>query len=347
MLEFDFQSIEQTQRVEFAKMARRLPGNRASVEFIVKHIGVRVTTTRNDSYFVDAFNYLCAHLFARANMPNEAAEAIAASKVLPYSEGDVLFHDAVADSIALAHAQDEAIKRGAPAITLASMPRAASAALTQTLARITGAPIFRVSIGEFPNYWLMPAWLKRLTPGGAILQDHFGASKFNLLELHSHGIKSVFVLVRDPRAAAMSYAKWECSGQPTEGIIEEVYLKYVSWLRDWLEAERSGKITVRWIRSRDVTHDSTSLKSVLTTMLGPSRFADRISNASLAVANVTGERSEAWRESVSPQLRDKMWRLYTFRGRRPAATTSIEQYLKAARTLDLVIKRDMLLIADE
>lgn len=82
-------------------------------------------------------------------------------------------------------------------------------------------------------------------------------------------------------------------------------------------------------------------------MLGPSRFADRISNASLAVANVTGERSEAWRESVSPQLRDKMWRLYTFRGRRPAATTSIEQYLKAARTLDLVIKRDMLLIADE
>lgn len=212
MLEFDFQSIEQTQRVEFAKMARRLPGNRASVEFIVKHIGVRVTTTRNDSYFVDAFNYLCAHLFARANMPNEAAEAIAASKVLPYSGGDVLFHDAVADSIALAHAQDEAIKRGALAITLASMPRAASAALTQTLARITGAPIFRVSIGEFPNYWLMPAWLKRLTPGGAILHDHFGASKFNLLELHSHGIKSVFV--RNAVCKTTWPQHWPCLGFP-------------------------------------------------------------------------------------------------------------------------------------
>src|SRR5262245_7201853 len=112
MLEFDFQSIDQTQRAEFAKMARGLSGNRASVEFLVKQIGVRVTKTRNDSYFTDTVNYLCAHLFAHANMPNEAAQAIAASKVLPYSGGDALFHDAVAESITLAHAQDEAIRRG-------------------------------------------------------------------------------------------------------------------------------------------------------------------------------------------------------------------------------------------
>ncbi len=169
MLEFNFQSIDQRQRTGFAKLACGLPANRASVEFLVKEIGVRITVTRNDPYFAEAFNYLCGHLFAYANMPSEAAQAIAASNVLPYSGGDALFHDAVAESIAFAHAQEDAIGRGVPAVILASMPRAVSAALTQTLAQMTSAPVVRASIGEFPNCWLMPSWLRRLARGGAIL----------------------------------------------------------------------------------------------------------------------------------------------------------------------------------
>lgn len=308
MLEFNFQSIDQRQRAEFAKLAHGLPGNRASAEFLVKQIGVRVAKTRNDSYFAEACKYLCGQLFAHANMPTEAAQAIAASNVLPFSGGDALFHDAVAESITLAHAQEHAIDRGVPAVILASMPRAASAAFTQTLAQVTGAPIVRASIGEFPNCWLMPSWLGRVARGGAILHDHFGAQEFNLAELRAQGIKTVFVLVRDPRAAARSAAKMEFGDQPTESDIEAAYLKYISWLRDWLEAERSKKIDVRWIRSRDVTHGSASLKAVLTMILGPN-FADQISNASLACANFTGQRPEAWREAVSPQLRSRMWNL--------------------------------------
>ena len=302
--------MDQRQRTEFAKLACGLPANRASVEFLVKEIGVRITVTKNDPYFAEAFNYLCGHLFAYANMPSEAAQAIAASNVLPYSGGDALFHDAVAESIAFAHAQEDAIGRGVPAVILASMPRAVSAALTQTLAQITGAPIVRASIGEFPNCWLMPSWLRRLARGGAILHDHFGASEFNLVELREQGINKVFVLVRDPRAAAMSAAKMEFGDQPKEGDIETAYLKYISWLRGWLEAEGLEKIEVRWIRSSDVTYGSASLKAVLTTILGAnSKFAEQISNVSLASANFTGQPSDVWRESVSCQLRNRMWNL--------------------------------------
>lgn len=310
MLEFNFQSIDQRERTEFAKLAFGLPGNRASVEFLVKQIGVRVTKTRNDSYFAEARNYLCGHLFAHANMPNEAAQAIAASNVLPFSGSDALFHDAVAESIALAHAQDDAITRGVPSVILASMPRAASAALTQTFAQITGAPIVRASIGEFPNCWLMRSWLRRVARGGAILHDHFGAPEFNLAELLAQGIKTVFVLVRDPRAAAMSAAKMEFGDQPKEGDIEAAYLKYISWLRGWIDAEGSAKIEIRWIRSRDITHELASLKAVLTTILGAnSNFADQISKVSLVIANRTGRPLESWRESISAQLRNRMWDL--------------------------------------
>jgi len=310
MLEFNFQSIDQRRRAEFAELARALPGNRASVEFLVKHIGVRVTNTRNDSYFAEAHAYLCAHLFAHSDMPNEAAQAIAASNVLPFSGGDVLFHDAVAECIALAHAQDDAISRGAPSVILASMPRAASAALTQTLAKIIAAPIVRASIGGFPNCWLMPSWLSRVARGGAILHDHFGASEFNLARLREQGINTVFVLVRDPRAAAVSAAKMEFGDHPKEGDVDATYLKYISWLRGWIDAESSAKVEVRWIRSRDVTHESASLKVVLTTILGAnSNFADQISNVSLAKANFTGQPSDGWREGVSPQLRSRMWNL--------------------------------------
>ncbi|HET7803285.1 MAG TPA: hypothetical protein VFL53_03515 [Pseudolabrys sp.] len=308
MLEFNFQSIDEQQRTEFAKLARGLPGNRASVEFLVNRIGVRVTKTRNDSYFAEARDYLCAHLFAHANMPNEAAQAIAASNVLPHSGGDALFSEAVAEGVAFAHAQDDAIKRGVPAVILASMPRAASAALTQTLAQITGAPIFRVSIGKFPNCWLMPAWLKRIARGGAILHDHFGASEFNVGALRDQGIDRVFVLVRDPRAAAVSAAKMEFGDRPGEADVDAAYSKYISWLHDWIDAEKSAKIKIRWIRSRDVTHGSAGLNAILTAILG-SGFTDQISRASLAIANASGQRPDEWREAISPQLLSKMWTL--------------------------------------
>ena len=178
--------------------------NRLAAEFLVGSIGVRVSETRNEAYLQDAVNYLCAQLSACAEMPRQAAEYIAASHVLPGSGGDALFHDAVANGVALARAQDEAIARGVPALVLACMPRAASAALTHTLAKITGAPLFRVSLGRFPNYGLVPVWLQRFLRGGGVLHDHFGASYFNLGVLRDFGLKRVHLLVRDPRPAAAS-----------------------------------------------------------------------------------------------------------------------------------------------
>jgi hypothetical protein len=320
MLEFNFrrlhhQSGASEAATELVKKARELArsSNRLAVEFLVNSIGVLVTSTRNEAYFADALNYLCAHIFAHANMPKEAAEAIAASHVLPGSGGDALFHDAVAEGVALARAQDEAISRGAPAVALASMPRAASAALTQTLAEITRCPVFRVSLGWFPNYCLVPVWLRRFLRGGGILHDHFGASDFNLGVLRDCGIQRVNVLVRDPRAAATSYAKFLFGAGITGDDLYLFYSEhYIPWLRSWLAADQRGEITVRWIRSADVTSDAKGLRAVLASILSKAdqkRFAASIGRAKLVSANVSGGNPDAWRRSASPALRKKMWDL--------------------------------------
>jgi len=312
MLEFNFQSAHSYQ-VDLIKRARELArsSNRLAVEFLIERIGVRVTRTRDESYLAEALHYLCGNLFAHANMPIEAGEAIAASNVLPHSGGDALFYDAVTEGVALARAQDEAINGGVPPILIASMPRAASAALTQTLAKITGAPILRVSIGDFPNYWLVPFWLNRFLRGGAILHDHFGASDYNLNLLREFQIKTVHVLLRDPRAAAVSFAKF---GLGPEVIEDEIFCafsnRYIPWLHGWIDAERGGKINIHWVRSDDVTGDSHRLNAVVTAILGAqSRFATRVQGTTLAIANVSGQKPDAWRESVSPGLQKKMWDL--------------------------------------
>jgi hypothetical protein len=75
---------------------------------------------------------------------------------------------------------------------------------TYTLARALDVPVLHISAGSFPNHFLVPSWLDMFLEGGAITQDHFAANDFNLGVLQGRGSRDIFVLIRDPRAAARS-----------------------------------------------------------------------------------------------------------------------------------------------
>ena len=312
MLELNVRSREDAPAL--VRKARELArcSNRLATEYLVERIGVRVSHTRNEAYFADALNYLCAQLCAFAHMPKEAAEYIAASRVMPGSGGEALFHDAVVNGLTLARAQDEAIAREMPALVLACMPRAASAALTQTLAKITGAPLFRVSLGQFPNCGLAPVWLQCFLRGGGVLHDHFGASDFNLGVLRDFGLHQINLLVRDPRPAAASYAKLGLGKRTTERDVYSVYTKaYLPWIQGWLDAERRGQLTVRWIASADVISGPDRLRTVLSSIFEAAkpRVAVPMDRIELVSANFSGAAPDAWRRSVSLDLQRKMWAL--------------------------------------
>jgi hypothetical protein len=192
------------------------------------------------------------------------------------------------------------------------MPRAASAALTQTLAKIIGAPLFRVSLGHFPNYGLVPVWLQRFLRGGGVLHDHFGASDFNLRVLQDFGVQAVNLLIRDPRPAAASYAKLAFGARATEGDVYSAYKEaYLPWMRGWLDADSRGDLSIQWIRSADVTSRPDSLRKVLLSILEKAKphLAVPLDCVELVRANFSGADPDAWRRCASSDLQEKMWNL--------------------------------------
>ena len=295
-----------TRAVEIASTS-----SRDATDYLIKNIGVRPTLTKNEAYYAEAFAYLLGLTLAHANMSTEAVDAIKSSHVLPHGGGDFLFDEAVRQSLAIAAAQDDAIARGVPAFAIVSMPRAASAAFTQTLAAQTNAPTMRISLGKFPHFIIAPSWARRFMRGGAVLHDHFGATAFNLAALRECGIERVHIIVRDPHSAAASGVRR--SGHPlTEGALATMFTnKFIPWLEGWVQAEADKRLSIRWIRTMDFTKSSTALSAALCNIIdssgGPSDLLPGARSAVLSEANRLVGDDDAWRAIASPNLQQQMW----------------------------------------
>ena len=89
-------------------------------------------------------------------------------------------------------------------LVLASMPKAASETVWHRLAIGLGMAQGHVSLGLFPHCRLLP---RRLEAGaGVMAKEHIGPAPFNLAALQAAGVDRVFVHVRDPRQALLSWA---------------------------------------------------------------------------------------------------------------------------------------------
>lgn len=205
MFERDANAADRLRAIVARTDAMAGDSKRAATAFLMDEVGLITDSTRNEAWYELALNYslALAHIFL--DEPEQAAPRMARSGVLPGGGGAFVFSEAVSRGLSLAAAQEDAMARHAPTVILSSMPRAASAALATTLGDLLGAPAMRASAGRFPDHYLMPCWLERLARGGAILHDHFGAGPFNLSQIRGGALGTVFVLLRDPRAAAVSF----------------------------------------------------------------------------------------------------------------------------------------------
>jgi hypothetical protein len=165
------------------------------------------------------------------------------------------------DGVLFERARIEAAARGMPSFFIASMPRAASASLTQTIAGTLGLPVMRLSIGHYPEAALILPWLQRFMSGGGVAHDHFCATLFNLGVIRDAGIKDVFVLIRDPRASTASLVHhkakgnfWDLNASEQEAWLASFFNSAaIPWLKTWVEAEQKALLNVHWIRYADVT----------------------------------------------------------------------------------------------
>jgi hypothetical protein len=297
-------------------------GSRVANDFVLNQIGIRGSPDNGDSYFTEAMHYHLGLLHAHAGNPTEMAPHFGQSHTMPTGESDLLFSDHVNLSYVLRDRQLAAIKRGLPPILMACMPRSASATLTYTLARAVDIPVLHISAGNFPNHFLVPSWLNMFLEGGAITQDHFAANGFNLGVLQGRGPRDIFVLIRDPRAAARSQAHHLARGrsgsQPLARRIEEQCVKsFIPWLQDWIDCANNEKLPFRihWVTYREVCRDPGAILGKIAGVLG----ADNKTIAAFAYAHSLQEErmhfvdgnDDAWHREVDSSTRDRLWQTCT------------------------------------
>jgi hypothetical protein len=320
LLRFDGDANRDPQLRSIITTARTLAtrSNKDATSFLMRSIGLRALPTRNESYYGLALNYSLALTYGFLDEPSAASEHLEQSGILPYDGGDLIFSEAQRRSLEIAAEQEASLKEKVPAVFLASMPRSASAALSSTISEHFGCPIVRASLGRFPNYYLVPFWVRRLSRGGCVLHDHFGAGQFNQKVLTDCGIRTVFLLIRDPRAAAASFVTLAQEHRDIavseERVLHVFETMYLPWLIEWQEfAASSSGVSVIWLRSQDVTAGNDSLRAVIGKVVAslapvaPSWRPRRLSTISLADANFVSGTSDGWRQLVSKSGQERMW----------------------------------------
>jgi hypothetical protein len=296
---------------------QRQRGSRAGNQSIIDKIGLEARFVQGDGYWGEALDYHLGLLHAHIGEPEKAAYHFDRSGTRPSDGGDQVFSDHQRASLELRRLQDLAKQRGIPSLLIASMPRSASASLTQTLAAMLDAPLMRVSCGQIPSYYLVPRWLNCFSPGGAVLHDHFGAVPFNLKTLREYGCRKVFVRVRDPRPAAASMANLinRRFGAPDHvdyesqaiGLCEQYF---IPWIVDWLAAagDAGTGLKIHWL-AQPSNAIAEMTRDILTVLAPEYPALEQYLGTDVAEVRanyVTGDQ-EAWRKGISKSGQERLW----------------------------------------
>jgi hypothetical protein len=287
-------------------------GARSGVNALLNAIGVRCPPG-DENYYVNALNYYLGIVHAHARQPELAIEHLHRSGVLPSFGGDQTFDDQIATSLTLGAEMERARERGLPTFLIAAMPRSASATLVQSLAALLSMPILRASVGALPDYYLVPNWLNRVSPGGAVLHDHFGAGWFNRQVMKEGGVRAVFVLVRDPRAAALSFAEFryrDWGELPEHVVLEVLKNQYIPWLSDWLALSKAEGVRIDWISSSAVRTDLAGTWREIGRMMvndypALEPYLDELPE--IRRANYRHGGDQRWRQQLSKPVQEQMW----------------------------------------
>jgi hypothetical protein len=292
-------------------------GSRAANRFLLRQIGIEPLPNRDEAYYAEALHYLVGSLRAYAGQPDEMAEHLGLSLTMPGGDDEYLYSDHVNQSKVLKAAQLNGIERGVPPILIACMPRSASATLTHSLAQALRIPVLRLSLGRFPSCFLVPRWLDMFLEGGAITQDHFGAIDFNLGILNARGSRDLFVLARDPRAAARSQVHYleRDPSEPLEAAIErECIVNFIPWLQGWLDCAHNPEVPFRihWITYKEVCRDRAAVLRRISTVLhrdypAMAAYAECQAIPEVNIHFETGD-DDAWRAEIGQAARIRLWR---------------------------------------
>ncbi len=233
-----------------------------AAQFLLEKLGAKLVHGRDESQYSEWMNYTLSLLYSSLDEPERSSEIMDNLQLLPAGGGDLLLCNHIELSLADYKRQRSAIESGLPSFLISSMPRSASAFFSQTVSNLLDIPVFRLSLAGTRDYWLMRQWVNSFTPGGGITHDHFGATSFNINVLQKCNIRDVFVLVRDPRASAVSRGKMKYGAKATAALCDYFFVNYyLPWLSSWvaIDEDPDAPVKVHWIRSDEVRYNTAAV----------------------------------------------------------------------------------------
>ena len=294
--------------------------NRAACRRFVQTVPLEPVGLFNEDYYRAEADYNLALLLASLGRTREAAGYMERSGVLSAGDWENLpFPQHQLMAKAGFEQQLEAAARGRPAVLLTSLPKSASAYLSQTIAAILDVPQRRVSMGRFPNATVVPRWAQTFASGGGVTHEHFDGSPQNLDPLIAAGFRHFFVQVRDPRAALWSnvhYASKIESDRPQsiDQMIETFYRPAVTWLSSWIAAAQRhlGQIAIYFL---DFDLVASRPDAIIADILRTAGLADadRIVTAYFSAqpdaktVNFRSGQTEEWRLHLTSEQSELLW----------------------------------------
>ncbi|MBO6783702.1 MAG: glycosyltransferase [Alphaproteobacteria bacterium] len=166
-------------------------------------------------------------------------------------------------------------------VPITTLPKSGTYYLARLFSEGLGVRPLIVSNQYFPHDTIYQPRLREFVRGGYVSQDHFPASQINVAHL-GHLLEKIIVQLRDPRQATLSYihflgTDWfrsneqetrfliyptlpgdfferDLSGQLDWGI-DHWLPELVRWLEDWVEADRTSTLQVKFALFEDLVAD--------------------------------------------------------------------------------------------
>lgn len=223
------------------------------------------------------------------------------AEVLEYGE-----HRRRADE--LLSRQRAAANAGYPSFLIFSLPKSASALISNSLADMLGLALVRM---DYDDGAIDDNLLRHFALGGCVTHNHLAATPRNLSALRRLWNGPVFIQVRDPRAAVWSmyhHVNKLLYKASLDEVVTEYYASYAAWIDGWLAA-REVIDNLEILRFEEVVGD---LEGVLRRLLerhdAPAKAYAALAARGTAepTYNLRSGDPYEWRCMLSPELQERL-----------------------------------------
>ena len=226
-----------------------------------------------------------------------------------------------------------ALQQDLPVILINALPKSASESIWNKLANGLGMAQCHMTVGLFPDCYVIPDRARRVGGGGIASKEHVAPTEFNVRALAAAGIDRLVVHFRDPRQALLSWAHfvredvsqrllaplWRKTVPPAERLAQSMeqqldwhidhYLPHqIDFIERWVAMadQGDGPVRIKPMTFESFLADADAYFSEMLAFfeIDPGKYA---ADAEAEVVHLRRGAVDEWRDVFSASQRDRAW----------------------------------------